>query len=174
MDDKTRLFLWVLLGGVFFALLGAAFGGLTGAVTWRNGRPAGTFLGLRVARAFTRASGEELTPTATGALVGAVDGLAFLGAIGLAVGYFAGSRHPAEWESLRPAFLAGGLLAAGGVFFGTLAYALVAGGTRAVACLFTCAVAGAFTGYYLGGVLGVLVGTVAGAVAGTALGLVRR
>jgi hypothetical protein len=167
MDERTRLFLWVLAGGGFFALLGAAFGALTGALTWRSGRAAGTGLGLAVARAFARVADAELSPTRTGALVGGVDGAAFLGVVGAIIGYVAGARRPAEWQTLRSAMLAGALLVLGGAFFGLLAYRIVAGGVRAVAGLFVGGLLGAVLGHSLGGLDGLLIGAIGGAVAGT-------
>jgi hypothetical protein len=167
MDEQTRLFLWVLAGGAFFGLLGAAFGAVSGALTWKSGRAAGTALGLAVARAFARAADSELSRGRTGALVGAVDGLAFLGCVGVGIGFVAGCRGPAEWQTFGPAMLAGALLVAGGLFFGALAYGVVAGGVRAVAALFAGALIAAVLGYDLAGLHGLLIGCVAGAVAGT-------
>jgi hypothetical protein len=174
MDERTRLFLWVLLGGGFFGLLGAAFGGLTGALTWKSGRAAGTALGLAVARAFARAAEKELSPPRKGALVGATDGLAFLGVVGAGLGFFAGARHPAEWESLSPAMTAGALLAVGAAGFGLFAYAVIAGGGRAVAGLFVGGFLGAFLGHGLAGLGGLVAGSLGGAVAGTAVARVLR
>ncbi len=53
MDERTRLFVCVLASVGFFAALAGLFGALTGALTWRDGRAAGTMLGLSVARAFS-------------------------------------------------------------------------------------------------------------------------
>ena len=50
MDERTRLFLCVLLSVGFFAVLGGLFGAVAGAFAWRDGRAAGTGLGLAVAR----------------------------------------------------------------------------------------------------------------------------
>ncbi len=174
MDEQTRLFLWVLAGGGLFGLLGAAFGAFTGALTWTSGRASGTALGLAVARAFARASEREMSPGRKGALIGAVDGLVFLGVVGVALGLFAGLNRPAEWETFRPVLLGGALLAAGGAGFGVLAYAVVAGGTRAVACLFVGGMVGALVGHDLAGVGGLVVGAVSGAVAGTVVALTLR
>ena len=49
----------MLASDACFGILFGAFGALTGAIRWREGRPAGTRLGLAVARAFDRIRGEN-------------------------------------------------------------------------------------------------------------------
>src|SRR5438552_974629 len=174
MDERTRLFLWVLAGGGSFSFLGASFGALTGAMTWKNGRAGGTALGFAVARAFARAAGAELPPVRKGALVGGTDGLVFLGLIGTVIGFIAGARHPSEWATLRPLLFGATLLVAGAAFFGVLAYAIVAGGVRAIAALFVGAILGALIGHAFGALSGLLIGAISGAVVGTAVALSLR
>ena len=86
MDNRFEAFLWILGSASFFGALGAAFGAISGAIAWKNGRTSGTGLGLRTAEAFARISECELTPGRKGALVGAVDGFLFLATLGLLVG----------------------------------------------------------------------------------------
>jgi hypothetical protein len=165
MDDRARLFFLVLAGGLGFGVLGAAFGAVTGAVSWKNGRAAGTALGLGVARAFARLSEDEFSPAWKGALVGGTDGLAFLGVVGTAIGYLAG-REGVGWRVLPTAFLAAVLLAAGAIALGLLAYVLLAGGSRAVAGLFVGGALGAVGGLAVARLDGLVVGAVAGAAVG--------
>ena len=54
MDERTRLFLWVLASVGSFAVLFAMFGAFVGFVSAREGRAGGTGIGLGVARAFAR------------------------------------------------------------------------------------------------------------------------
>src|SRR3954471_17290116 len=100
LDARTRLFLWVLATQGCFAVLFALFGANTGALRWREGRPAGTRLGLSVARAFDRIRGMDHTPTVRGALTGGTDGAAFGLVVGTVVGLVVGWRVPAEWQLL--------------------------------------------------------------------------
>jgi hypothetical protein len=174
MDERTRLFLCVLASVGFFGVLGGLFGAITGAIAWRGGRPAGTGLGLAVARAFTRLADEPMSPGRCGALVGATDGILFGALLGTVFGLLAGWRGSAEWQTLRPIVLAAILLAAGALLFGGTAFALAAGGRRSVLGLFVVGILGALTGFMLAGADGLIAGAVAGALAGTAAGLLRR
>src|SRR4051794_17999579 len=90
MDERVRLFAWIAGSGGFFGLLGAGFGAVTGLVYWRSGRAAGTAVGLRVARAFERVEGQELSRSSRGAIVGAVDGFLFMAVLGVLLGTIAG------------------------------------------------------------------------------------
>jgi hypothetical protein len=159
----------VLATEACFALLFAAFGAVAGAKQWREGRPAGTWLGLSVARAFDRIRGVDHTPTVHGALTGGADGAAFGLVVGTAVGLVVGWRVPAEWELLRPILLAVGSLVGCAVAFGLFAGMVTVLGTPAVLGLFVGGVGGALLGFWLGGLDGLMLGALGGAVAGTAL-----
>ncbi len=166
MDAPTRLFLWVLASDACFGILFGAFGALTGAIRWREGRPAGTRLGLAVARAFDRIRGEKHDPTIQGALVGGADGVFFGLVVGTVVGVLVGWRVPAEWELFRPILLTVGCLAGAALAFGLFAGMMTALGTRAMLGLFVGSVGGAMLGFWLGGVDGLMLGMLGGAVVG--------
>ena len=173
MDAPTRLFLWVLASDACFAILFGAFGAITGAIRWREGRPAGTRLGLGVARAFDRIRGVEHTPTVQGALAGGADGAFFGLVVGTVVGVFVGWRVPGEWELLRPILLTVGSLAGCALAFGLFAGMMTVLGTRGMFGLFVGSVGGALLGFWLGGVDGLMIGMVGGAVVGPLFSLRR-
>ncbi len=163
-DHQT--FLWILACGAFGAGLGAAFGAVVGALTWGEGRAAGTFLGLRMVRAFERATASELTPGKKGALIGGTDGAAFLGVVGVLVGALV-ARSPDAGNVLGPAAVAMILLVGGGLLFGLMAYALLRTGVRAVVPLFAGAMLGAAIGLYLRRIDALFTGLLLGLAAGT-------
>jgi hypothetical protein len=174
MDERLRVFLWIAGGGAFFAVLGAGFGGLAGALYWRGGRTAGTGLGLAVARAFDRAAGQSMSRTARGAITGAVDGFLFLGLLGLALGALAVYSGKVRPSVVGPVVVGALLLAAGALFFGGLAYAITRTGVLGVASLFAGAATGALVGFSLAGPHGLMIGLVAGVLLGSLAGLVLR
>ncbi len=155
----------MLFGGAGFALLGGAFGAVTGVYTWRSGRAAGTWLGLSVARAFDRASPEGLSPGLLAAVVGGADGAVFGGLVGVGFGFLV-SQGGGEWAALGPALLAVALLAACAVAFGGLAALIVRAGRRAVLWMFVLGILGAFLGYPSRGTDGLYLGLLSGALLG--------
>jgi hypothetical protein len=169
LDPRTRLFLWVLAAEASFAALFAAFGAVSGALRWREGRPAGTRFGFGVARAFDRIRGVEHTPTVQGALIGGADGAAFGLVVGTVVGFVVAWRVPAEWELFRPILVTVGALVACAAAFGLFAGLMVFLGTRATLGLFVGGVGGALLGFWLRGLDGLMVGAIAGAVVGALL-----
>jgi hypothetical protein len=175
MEGQLRVFAWLVAGGAFFALLGGAFGALSGATYWRSGRSSGTVFGLTVARAFARASGGELSRGAQGALVGAVDGIVFLGLIGTAVGAFLASRG-GRADGALVAAAAGAVVALAGsaALFGLLAYGMIRVGVWSVAAVFVAGTLGAAGGAYLAGLPGLLLGAVGGLFLGTTFGLLTQ
>jgi hypothetical protein len=173
VDDQLRTFLQVLACGGSFGLLGAAFGGLVGHLAWRRGRPAGSAAGLAVARAMARAAGREGTPGGTGILVGATDGLIFLGVIGTALGLSAARGHFA-WSVLNRLGFGFLVLTGGAVLFGGMALGIVYAGSRAVAGVFAGGIIGAASGAVLGRGDGLVLGAVGGLLAGTLLGVATR
>jgi hypothetical protein len=174
MDDNLRIFGWVLASGGFGALLGGAFGCLSGATYWRSGRTAGTAFGLEVARSFNRAADGRLTRGQQGAIVGTADGVLFLGVVGTVVGACYAYSGRASAAALGPVALAALLLVGAAAFFGLLAYAIVRAGLWAVVWLFPCGILGALLGIREAGILGMLGGMVAGLFAGTVVALWTR
>jgi hypothetical protein len=180
MDDRLRVFAVVLGSGGFCAVLGGLFGALTGATYWGSGKAAGTVFGLRVARAL--AAGRELPRKAHGAIVGAIDGMIFLGAVGSLAGAFLAHRGPDEGPFLVPAAAGLAFLVTLAALFGTLAYAVVRAGVYGVVGLFAGGIGGALLGAAAAGVIGTsaagyfgwLIGAVLGVFAGTLLGTLAR
>ena len=173
MDERARLFLWLLLSCGFFSLLAGAFGAVAGWVTGRDGRGAGTFVGLSVARAFARLRDEPLSAATNGSLVGGVDGVVFGLAFGMVVGLLTGG-HGGDWRVLGPVMLGGVLLVGGALALGVLAYAIGGGGARSVLGLFLGGAVGAGLGMWLGRTDGLLAGALVGVAAGVIASRVRR
>jgi hypothetical protein len=172
MDERTRLFLCVLASAGFFSVLGGLFGALAGVVTWRDGRAAGTSLGMSVARAFARVSEQSMSPGTLAAIVGGTDGAIFGAFLGCVFGLVAGWHGQAEWQTLRPILLGSMLLVGAAILFGLMAVGLTAAGTRCLLGLFIGGVAGAFDGFQIGQTDGLILGMFAGGVSGTILFLV--
>jgi hypothetical protein len=173
MDDRLRIFLWILGGGGTFGLLGSVFGGLAGFLAWRSGRAAGTTLGLGVARAFARAARREHSPGQQGAIVGAVDGLLFLGVLGGLFGLWGAFRGDPPWQILAPAAVFAVLMAAA-VFFGVLAYGAIRVRGWALAAQVGGCVVGALIGNDLAELPGMLGGAVVGGIVAGLLVLAAR
>src|SRR5215472_9571082 len=125
MDDRLRIFLCAVSGAGLFGLLGAVFGAAAGATARAGGRAAGGVLGLAAARALVRVRGRELSDVATGAIVGGVDGLTFLGVVGTLFGLVYGNAGEQRRELLLNVAMAVGLLAAAAALFGTVATGLI-------------------------------------------------
>jgi hypothetical protein len=166
VDDKLRIFAWIAGSGAFFGLLGGLFGALTGALYWQTGKASGTALGLRVAEAFARISGRELSHRTKGALVGAVDGFLFLGMLGAIAGAAAGFSGRLTPQAIGPIALGAVGLVGGAAFFGLLAYTMTRTGVLGLAGVCMGGVAGAALGYFLGGRPGLLAGLIVGVVTG--------
>lgn len=165
MDEKLRLLLWIVGGGGFFGLLGAGFGGLTGAVHWQQGRASGTSLALHLVRTLLGPD-EDDPSTFRRALVGAIDGFLFLFVFGLILGA-PGARAGMSLQMAGGVMLAALLLVGGALFFGGLAFAWSRSGTPGIASMFGGATAGGVVGYYLATATGLLVGVLGGATLGT-------
>jgi hypothetical protein len=173
MDPQLQTFARVLACGGFFGLVGAAFGGLVGHLAWKRGRPAGSTAGLTVARALVRARGENLSPSVTGSVVGATDGLLFLGTIGTALGLLAARGH-IGWASLSQVAFALLALSGAAVFFGGIASGILYAGVRAIAGIFAGGILGAASGALLARGDGVVLGALGGVLAGTVFGVASR
>lgn len=166
MDDRLRILATVLAGGGSGAVLGGLFGGVAGSLYWKSGRAAGTALGTEVARAFARAAGRELSPGKKGALIGATDGLLFLGLFGTLVSAILAYTGHAQWEFVRPLAVALLFMMGGAILCGTVAYALLQGGIASVVWIFVGGLSGAGWGGRRYGPDGLLAGAVLGALAG--------
>jgi hypothetical protein len=173
MGEQQTLFVCALASGGFGAAVGTAFGATVGAITWSDGRVAGTFIGFGLARAYERAARHELTPTTKGAVVGGTDGAVFLGAVGILVGALVAWRMPSAGDVLVPTAVGMVLLLSLGSLFGFMAFALVRTGARAVAPLFFGAMLGAAIGVFWWRLNGLFVGLVLGLFGGTALAFLR-
>jgi len=164
MDDRLRYFFWILTGVGSFGLLLGLFGCLAAVVGHRQGRAGGTIAGLGVARAFARHRDRQLPPLLEAGLVGAIDGLLFGVFIGLIVGLLAAQRFPAEWQFLRPVWLAAAMLAGAAAGFGMLAHLLNRSGSRGSFAFFVGGMAGALLGFYFQGPNGLMLGCISGGV----------
>lgn len=176
MDERTRLFFWLLGGEGVFALLGGLFGGVTGFVHGRDGRVAGTPVGQGVARAYARLAetSDGLSTAVRGTLSGAADGLVFGLFAGTLVGLVAAWHGPDGWAVFRPVVLTGLFLVATALALGGFAAVVRAVGVRAVLALFTGAMAGGLFGLARYGADGLFVGTLAGAALGAGAAWLRR
>jgi hypothetical protein len=171
MDERWRVLLVVLGTGLGAALLGALFGGLTGMLHWRAGKATGGWFGLRVLAALEEAGESEFSPTFKGILVGAVDGLLFLGTLGAVIGLVIVLWHPGREAILGTGLLAVAFLMFGAVGFGLLAYCLVRAGSRGIGGPLALALAGSYLGFRFFGLTGLLLGCMAGLVGGALLTL---
>lgn len=171
MDDRLALLLWTLAGTFAFALLGGLFGGLAGWMSWRSGYASGTILGRRVAAALARLMEEEPSEGQKAVLIGAADGVLFLGLIGMLLGLIAGRRNepPADW--LLPAFGILVLLLIGAVVFGALAYRMVSLRVSAVLGFFVGGMSGALIAAFEWGVEHIVPGAVIGILVVALIGL---
>ncbi len=174
MDEIWRHMAWIVGTGGFGAVVGMAFGAVTGAVHWGGGRAAGTFLGHRVMETFEAAGGQEYSPRKRGAIVGATDGFIFLGILGTLLGVvftYVGAPDSGVVVYLA---ISGFLIALAAVFFGLLACALVRNGVVAVIGLFVGGMGGAFVAAALFGADHLMLGIVPGIVLGTAASFLLR
>ncbi len=170
METRYLVFLFTVGGALAAALVGAAFGALTGYLTHRDGRAAGSIIGRTVAEIFVRGDDAIMSPSRQAVLVGAVDGAFFLGILGAAVCLWIGldgNLHPAVAVRLAAALLGLSLMAAA---FGSLAFGLTSLGVRIIGVVCLAAIVGALAGYQLAHSDGVLVGILAGSGCGILLG----
>jgi hypothetical protein len=174
MDERLRISLWIVSGGGLGAVLGGGFGALTGALYAQHGGSAGTRFGRGVADAFARAAEEEPSSVRQAAIIGAADGVLFLGIVGTLTGAGVAILGNANLRWLVVVALGSASLVGGAAFFGVLAYAMARNGVWAVVYVF----AGGLLGSSIAGVLlgadRCLLGTLPGLVLGLALGFVIR
>jgi hypothetical protein len=166
MDDRFRLFLYLLAGTGIFAVVGALFGALARALGLRHGQAAGGPLGQMVADAVRKVQ-DDLSPGAAAAISGAVEGACFLAVAGCLVGAVAGYQEEDRLQVLVYASLATICLAGAATVFGVVAYGLLWIGVRVVAGIFLGGISGALAGGWLDGTDGILLGTLSGALFGT-------
>jgi hypothetical protein len=124
MDERLRICLWMVGGGAVGLVLGGVFGGLTGALFAQSGHTAGTGLARRIADSFARTAEHELSPLRRAVLIGATDGILFLGILGLIAGVLLGMSGRSADELLLPALVGSVALVGGAIIFGMLAYVL--------------------------------------------------
>ncbi len=145
MDERLRICLWMIGGGVFGCVLGSVFGALAAALLHeRCGEMAGTRMARRMVENFLRMGERQPLQMSRAALIGAADGFLFLGTLGLVCGALLGVSGRAADGLLLPMVAGSALLAGGAIFFGTLAYALTYHTAEVLH-----AVAGSFLGSYL-------------------------
>jgi hypothetical protein len=166
MDDRIRLFVYLLAGAGIFAVVGALFGALARALALHHGQAAGGPLGQLVADAVRKVRDGELSPGAGAAISGAVEGAAFLAVVGCLVGAAAGYQETGRLRLLVYSSLGVVGLAAMATVFGVVAYGLLWVGVRVVIGVFAGGVSGALAGGWLGGADGILLGTLTGALGG--------
>lgn len=174
MDERLWICLWMVGGGGLGAVLGGAFGALAGTLYAHSGGAAGTGLARRIVESFLETAERQPSPTGRAALIGAADGIVFLGLMGLVGGTLMAVTGRAT-NALLPPFVEGSVFLVGGAaFFGALAYSVVRNGRRA----FLYVLAGAFLGTYpVGLFLGgdnCLFGTIFGLLAGLIVSFHRR
>lgn len=174
MDERTRLFLWVLAGEGVFAALGGLFGALTGLVHACQGRVGGTPLGQGVARAYARGAEDGLSLPARGTLIGGIDGMAFGAVVGTLVGLAAAWQGPDAWPLFRLVLLTSLFLVLTALALGGFAGLITLVGPRAVVGLFAGGMSGALLGFSHRGADGLFLGTLLGAALGGLLACLRR
>src|SRR5262249_11055713 len=125
MDDRIRLFLYLLSGAGIFAVAGALFGALARALALRHGQAAGGLLGQIVADAVRKVYDNDLSPGAAAAISGAVEGAGFLALAGCIVGAIAGFQEEDRLQVLLYASLGMMGLVAAAMVFGVVAYGLL-------------------------------------------------
>jgi hypothetical protein len=174
MDQRLAMLGWILLAGGGAGLLGGLFGAVAGSVHWRNGNATGTRLGLSVAGAFDRVARREMSPGVKGAVVGGIDGLAFLGTVGVVVAALVLYNGGSGRGVLLPLLLGLLSLMGGALLFGTLAWGILRAGVWAVVAVFAGGMTGAFFGALTGGAGGLLAGCVLGAILGNVAALLTQ
>jgi len=172
MEERLRIVLWTLAGGGFCGAVGLWFGALAAAMAWRHGQAGGGRLGRAVADAFTRLRSRPPSEAVAAALVGGVEGAAFLGALGALAGFvagYSGQVRPATAGMVGVGLL---LLAVGAAFFGSLAYGMVRAGTWSLLGVFSGGMAGALVGAHFAQRDGLMYGSLLGALLGLAPALI--
>jgi hypothetical protein len=169
----VRVLLDAVTAAGLFGLLGAVFGATAGASARAGGRAAGGALGLAAARALVKVRGRELPDVVTGAVVGGVDGLTFLGVAGAVFGLVYGYSGEVRREMLLTLALGIGVLAVAAAVLGTLATGLIRAGVWGVAAMFVAALGGCALGARLAGLPGLVYGALFGLGVGALSGLLR-
>jgi hypothetical protein len=124
MDERLRICLWMVGGGIFGGVLGGIFGALAAALYARNGGAAGTRLARNVVENVLQTGERQASSTVHAALIGAADGFFFIGIFGLIAGALLGIVVRNADDSLVPVISGSLLLFGGAILFGTAAYAL--------------------------------------------------
>ena len=166
MSEEWIGIVWIIGGGISFALLGALFGALATGLHRRSGKASGSWIGKTIAGALSELFDHELTATQQAALIGAGDGAVFLGGCGVLVGmiaHFSGAK-PATW--MQPGLLLLVGILGGAIAFGLFARAILRAKIRSIFAL------------SVGGMIGIVIATltvggehvIPGALVGSVLG----
>jgi len=174
MDERLRICLWMLGCGGIGAILGGAFGAMTGYLYHESGGVAGTRFGRWVADSLAHTAEHEPSSAWYAVLVGAADGFLFLGVLGLCAGIAVALCGQVDASWLGMAALGSALLVGLAAFFGTLAYAMTRYGSRALLFILGGGLFGSMMAGSLLGVNDTLFGTVPGFLLGLALTFVTR
>lgn len=173
MDDRLHICLWMIGGGALGSGLGVIFGGLSAMMFARSGHAAGTGLARRIADAFERTAEQEPSPLGCAVFIGAVDGVLFLGILGLVAGALLGASGRTAHELLLPALVGSVALFGGAIFFGLLAYAM-SRGAHIIVSVIAFGLFGAFLVALTFGVDRLLLGVVPGFFVGLLFSLAAR
>jgi hypothetical protein len=169
MDERTALYLSILGGSGYFAVLGSLFGSLVGWIHSGQGYQSGTAVGLAVARAYDRLAPKGLSDTVRGMVTGGSDGLVIGAGFGLVLSLLAARYAPEGWQYLLTIGWGSAILAMAALALGLLAGLLTSLGTHAVAGLFFGGVLGGLLGLTWRGTDGLMVGVASGSVGGVLL-----
>jgi hypothetical protein len=170
MPGPVDPFTCAVLGAVFFAAVGALFGAVAGALARVSGRAPGGLLGNTLAQALGKLSRRSILEPMTGALIGAVDGAAFLAVVGFILGTIVGyCDTAAQLQAAGILAIGAVLLVLTAVLFGMLAYVFLWAGRRGMGagCIVVAGVLlGSFAEIRYGVHFAFLAGTLAGALLG--------
>jgi hypothetical protein len=173
MDDRLWICLWMIGGGGLGAVLGGAFGALAAVLYAQSGGAAGTRIARRIVENFLDTAERQPSSAGRAALIGAADGVLFLGLLGLLAGALMRVSGRAADELLLPFVVGSVLLVGGAAFFGGLAYSLSRNGLWAVLCIFAGGLCGTFLVGLRLGADNCLLGTIPGLLVGLILSLIQ-
>ena len=172
MDERLWICLWMVSGGCLGAVLGGAFGALTAVLFAQNGGAAGTRLARHIVENVLDSAEQQPSSTGRAAIIGAADGIFFLGLLGLVAGALLGLSGRAVNELLLPVVGGSVLLFGGAAFFGTLAYSLSRTGLWAILWIVGGGMLGTLLAGFLLGADNCLLGTIPGLLAALIFSLI--
>jgi len=174
LDQRLIVIFWSAGSGIFLASIGALFGGFAGYVARRHGRSPGGFVGWRILRSVERMSKQELSPHLAGFVIGAFDGAAFLGTLGVGFGFLIGRTEWLALGHLGPILYTFALVAALAAVVGMAAYAFANGGIVIFGSACVGGLAGVYAGALVGEAAGILIGAWIGLILGFLVGWLGR